>query len=96
MMTKEATRTAKRLRRVEYDNGIPELAWSETLFRAADGQFFLHCRGGRFTSYGSFSACGMRIDGERVIPLSREEARQWLANYHKASRLRLEKPWRVC
>ena len=51
--------------------------WCETLFRKRTGEFFLHGEGGPMTRYAervdSNSWCG----GEKILPLSFDEAREW-------------------
>jgi len=45
-------------------------------------KFFLAGRGGALTKFSRASACGNgQIAGERVVPLSREEAYSWAERY---------------
>lgn len=51
--------------------------WQETLYRKQTGEFFLHGEGGAMSRYaeavGNSSWCG----GERIMPLTVEEAQKW-------------------
>lgn len=64
----------------EWDNGIYDSDFnkvSEALYRKRTGEFFLHGEGGARTRYAE--ACGQNAwrGGERIMPLSYEEAQRW-------------------
>lgn len=64
----------------EWDNGIHDSDFNmveETLYRKRTGEFFLHGEGGARTRYAE--ACGQNAwrGGERIMPLSYEEAQRW-------------------
>ena len=53
--------------------------WEEKLFRKRTGEYFLYCFGGAMSKYGVWrgnSGCS----GERIKPLSYEEAKDWAEN----------------
>jgi hypothetical protein len=51
-------------------------ALAETLYKDADGQYFLHCQGGAATKYAKRTQEGKTF-GERIQLLSKEEALDW-------------------
>ena len=50
---------------------------AETLYQKKNGEFFLHGAGGAMTEYAESYADG-RGFGERIIPITEEEARDWV------------------
>ena len=49
---------------------------AETLQRTINGNYFIYCRGGALSAYAE--SCGnMTGAGERIVPLSRDEALDW-------------------
>ena len=50
----------------------------EELYRKRTGEFFLAGEGGARTRYASFAADGWSRGGEKIIPLTEEEAREWV------------------
>lgn len=69
------TETAKELGSLH--NGSRGFAWSkETLYRTKSGKYFLHGEGGPQTQYGDWHG-NTGSDGERIRPMSPQEARQW-------------------
>lgn len=49
----------------------------ETLYQKHSGEFFLHCVGGAGTEYAETTSYGERVHGERIIPLTLDEADAW-------------------
>lgn len=48
----------------------------ETLFKRADGEYFLRCRGGAMTMHGRFRG-GSPTVGVTITPLSEDAALEW-------------------
>ena len=55
--------------------------WEETLYRKNTGEFFLHGEGGPASRYRESSGQNSWSGGEKIIPLSPEEARQWAEDH---------------
>ena len=49
----------------------------ETLYRKRTGEFFLHGEGGPATKYAEFVDYNTRTGGERIMPMTLDEAKQW-------------------
>lgn len=74
------TDTAQRI--AEWDNGLPggDLDYiSESLYQKRTGEFFLHGDGGA-RSWAAVPDYDAMAPGERIRPLSEEEAREWCEN----------------
>lgn len=55
--------------------------YEEELYQKENGEFFLHGKGGGLSKYAS-SIDNHTFDfGEEIIPLSEEEAREWVETY---------------
>ena len=52
----------------------------ETLYRKKNGEYFLHGFGGPASVYSRPAALDGSISGEKIMPLSYEQARQWSEN----------------
>lgn len=81
------TETAERV--ADWDNGRngSDFAYcSETLYRTKNGAFFLHGAGGAMSSWCSSygDRCGY---GEDIVPLTDDEAKEWLAHHNEVSEL---------
>ena len=50
---------------------------TEILYRKKNGEFFLHAEGGPATIYGKIDESGNRCFGEKLIPYSVTEAKEW-------------------
>lgn len=75
------TDTAKRIGRRE-ENPTNNLDYfSQTLYRKKTGEFFLLGEGGPRTIYGQPSESGGWRSGEKIIPLSYEDAQEWAEEY---------------
>lgn len=54
--------------------------WEATLYRTKNGRFFLAGEGGAMSRYGTPVSGGMGY-GERLEPMSREDALEWAERY---------------
>ena len=55
-----------------------DLNWiSETLYRKSTGEYFLHGQGGANTRYAVAIGAQSWSGGEKIFPLSLEEAKEW-------------------
>lgn len=52
--------------------------WKETLYIKRTGEHFLHAKGGPSSHYNDRDAAGHLTSGERIIPLSQDQAEEWL------------------
>lgn len=71
------TETAKELGYDSYSNATDFHFWEETLYRKNTGEFFLHGHGGPATKYAEAVGQNSWRGGERIMPLSLEEAKEW-------------------
>ena len=55
--------------------------YKESLFRKKTGEFFLYGYGNARTKYASVTIGGMYSPDEKVIPLSKEEAMDWMEQH---------------
>ena len=78
------TTSAKEVGR--YENGLPtDFDYiEEVLYRKRTGEFFLHGSGGARTKYATSVGGNSWAGGEKILPISYEEARQW-AEEHLAA-----------
>lgn len=51
--------------------------WKETLYRKSTGEYFLHGEGGPASKYAEPAGSSGWSSGERIMPLSPEEAQAW-------------------
>ncbi len=64
----------------KWDNGLPGGDFdyiSETLYQKRTGEYFLHGDGGARSWCATSTADGWQSGGEKIRPLSDEEAREW-------------------
>lgn len=62
----------------DWSNNQRGFDWiSETLYRKKTGEFFVHGEGGARTQYATRVEQNMWAGGERIMPLSYAEAREW-------------------
>jgi len=75
------TATAKALG--NWQRGVPSERGflMETLYQKKTGEYFLHCEGGSRSRYAQWIAPNTWGNGERLIPLSAEEANDWAENH---------------
>ena len=75
------TDTAKRIGRREENPANNLDYFFQTLYRKKTGEFFLLGEGGPRTIYGQPSESGGWRSGEKIIPLSYEDAQEWAEEY---------------
>ena len=51
--------------------------WEETLYQKKNGEFFLYGEGGPLSRYREEIGTNSWTGGERIIPMTREEAMEW-------------------
>lgn len=70
----------------DYSNGLSSRDFrniTENLYRKKNGEFFLYGYGGPMTKY--CEQCGdMCGSGEKIIPITEDEAKEWLETYSTA------------
>ena len=71
------TDTAKELGYDSYSNRSDFNYWCETLYRKTTGEFFLYGEGGPNSRYAESVGLNSWTGGERIMPLSLEEAQKW-------------------
>lgn len=72
------TDTARSMGADNYRGSVTDFQWwREELFRKQTGEFFLYGEGGPSTKYAKSVGLNEWTGGERIMPLSYEEARQW-------------------
>jgi hypothetical protein len=82
------TETAKLV--AHYNNGYSVNDFkhlSEHLYRTKNGNWFLHGDGGAMTRY-SVSCGDMQAGGEDIIPISEEEAYEWLERNSETEKIK--------
>jgi hypothetical protein len=72
------TDTAKLLGSAGYSHPGDFSFWQETLYQKKTGEFFLHGVGGAMSRYARQTGQNEWSGGEKIIPLTREEARKWI------------------
>lgn len=55
--------------------------WRETLYRKNTGEYFLHGEGGPASKYAEAVGLNEWTGGERIMPLSLEEAQKWAEDH---------------
>jgi len=60
--------------------------WREYLYLKKTGEFFLHCEGGARSRYGRQTGQNEWSGGEKIRPLSLEEAQEWAEKYLDADK----------
>lgn len=53
----------------------------EALFQKRTGEFFLYGAGGAWSKYAKEVSLNNWLDGEEIIPLTEEEAKEWAKTY---------------
>lgn len=53
----------------------------ETLYRKRTGEYFLHGSGGAMSRYAVLSGANTWSGGEKIIPLTFDQAREWSENH---------------
>lgn len=75
------TDTAKKLASDWYSNCTDFHYWEETLYRKNTGEYFLHGEGGPASKYAQSVGQNSWSGGEKLIPLSVENARKWAEDH---------------
>lgn len=71
----------------EWSNGRGARDFSnctETLYKKRTGEFFLHGEGGPMTAYREYINTNNWTGGEKIIPMTFEEARRWAEEHLEA------------
>ena len=55
--------------------------WQETLYQKKTGEYFLHGEGGPMTKYSVWIGENTFCGGEKIIPLTLDQARAWGENH---------------
>jgi len=55
--------------------------WSATLYKTPSGRFFLYGEGGGMTRFAYHPASGGSCGGDKLIPMSNENALKWAQQY---------------
>jgi len=71
------TETAKELGSDGYSNRRDFHYWEETLYQKRTGEFFVYGEGGAASKYAESVGLNEWSSGERIMPLSYTEAREW-------------------
>jgi len=71
------TDTARRIGCHAYGDGRSSEDWEETLYVKRTGEFFIHGEGGAMSRYAEASGPNEWRAGERIMPISYEQARAW-------------------
>lgn len=71
------TETAREMGYASYSNATDFHFWEETLYRKNTGEYFLHGHGGPATKYAEAVGQNSWRGGERIMPMSLEEAKEW-------------------
>ncbi len=78
------TKTAKALGSDGYGNPGDFEYFEETLYRKKTGEFFLYGYGGARSRYAKQLSANTWAGGERIIPMTEEEAREWAEKHLSA------------
>lgn len=73
------TETAKLIDSFSNDLHYLDFGWmAENLYQKRTGEFFLYGQGGGLTKYAHHFENGCMCDGEKIIPISEAEAKEWV------------------
>ncbi len=76
------TTTAKEIGNASYSGSVTDFQWwDETLYLKRTGEFFLYGKGGPMSEYKRMISQNEWSGGEKIIPLSIEEAKEWAEKY---------------
>ena len=82
---KYSTETAERVGFYSNSPGRNDFHWvEESLFKERTGEFFLFCEGGPASIYCTWIDSHNRTSGDRIIPMTFEEARRWAEEHLEA------------
>lgn len=74
-------RSAQLLAEYEYSNSRDFHWYHEELYRRKTGDFFLACEGGPASPYRRTISANEWSGGEKIIPLTHDEAREWVEQH---------------
>ena len=76
------TTTAKEIGNASYSGSVTDFQWwDETLYLKRTGEFFIYGEGGPASKYSRSTGQNSWSGGEKIIPLSIEEAKEWAEKY---------------
>ena len=75
------TETARLIGEASYSNRTDFNYWSEELYQKRTGEFFIYGEGGPASKYSRATGQNQRSGGEKIIPLTIQEARAWAEKY---------------
>ena len=79
------TDSARKLAHWEVGEPVSDLDYyTETLYRTMSGRYFLHGVGGARTPYGKACPSGGWMGGERIVPVTEEQARSMVDEHCNA------------
>lgn len=82
---KYSTETAEREGFYSNSPGRNDFHWvEESLFKKRTGEFFLFCEGGPASIYCTWIDSHNRTSGDKIIPMTFEEARRWAEEHLEA------------
>ena len=84
------TDTAKEIGYDSYSNSMDFHWWEETLYRKANGEYFLHGRGGPMSHYARQVEQNSWSGGQRIEPMTWAEARKWAEDHMSADEYEAE------
>lgn len=84
------TSTAREVGRDSYSNPRDFHHWKETLYCKRTGEYFLHGAGGPMSRYSVQVEQNSWSGGEKIIPLSYANARQWAEEHMSADKYERE------
>lgn len=79
------TETAEEIARYYYGAYGDFEYFDETLYRTAKGNWFLAGSGGPNSKYAEYVGAGSRSGGSAIIPMTDDEAYEWLEEYSETS-----------
>jgi hypothetical protein len=79
------TETAQLIGSASYSNRSDFSYWAEELYLKRTGEFFLYGEGGPMSKYRRTISQNEWSGGEKIIPLSIEEAKEWSEKYLDAN-----------
>lgn len=76
------TETAEEIATHSNNLSYRDFRWfEETLYKKRTGEFFLYGEGGPMSRYAESAGNRCWIEGERIIPLTLDEAKEWVSKH---------------
>lgn len=75
------TGTAKFIGEASHSNRTDFAYWSEELYQKRTGEFFIYGEGGPASKYSRSTGQNQWSGGEKIIPLTIKEAKEWAEKY---------------